>query len=67
MTNGNTSATAGVQKDDNVFIQYLLQWHRRRGNWRSKLYPDTLRNALTDTNADSIVTRGDSDGHANSS
>ena len=49
------------------FCAVLLQRVRWRGYWRSKLHPYTLWNALTNTIADSIVTRGDSDGHANSS
>ena len=31
--NGNTSATAGVQRDDNCFNQVLLQWLRWSGYW----------------------------------
>ena len=53
------------------FCAGLLQWVRWRRYWRSKLYPDTLRNALTNTIADriadTIVTRGEPDVHANSS
>ena len=56
-----------MQRDDTVFIQYFCNGVRRRGYWRSKLYPDTLRNALTNTITDCIVTSGDPDVHANSS
>ena len=49
--NGNTSATAGVQKNDTVFTQYLLQWHRWRGYRRPKLHAARLWHAVTDTNS----------------
>ena len=46
--NGNTSATAGVQKNDTTFTQYLQRvWWR--GYWRPKLHPARLRHAFTDT------------------
>ena len=46
--NGNTSATAGVQKNDTTFTQYFLQRHRWRGYWRTKLHAARLRHADTD-------------------
>ena len=47
VTDGNTSATAGVQRDNTFFTQYLLQRLRRRGDWRTKLclFPATLPNS----------------------
>ncbi len=43
LTNGNSSATAGVQKDDTTFDQVLLQRLRWRSYWRPKLYPANLQ------------------------
>ena len=47
VSNGNTSATAGVQRDNTFFTQVLLQRLRRRCDWRTKLclYPGTLPNS----------------------
>ena len=47
VTNGNTSATAGVQRDNTFFTQVLLQRLRWCGDWRTKLflYPGTLPNS----------------------
>ena len=60
VSNGNTSATAGVQRDDSTFVRTL----RRLGcscYWRAKLYPAALWNAFS--NADSY-SDGDSNRHS---
>ena len=35
---GNTTATAGVQRDNTFFDQYFCNGLRRCGYWRAKLY-----------------------------
>ena len=43
VTNGNTSATAGVQKNDTAFDQYFCNGSGNAGYWRAKLHPAKLR------------------------
>ena len=47
VSNGNTSATAGVQRDNTFFTQVLLQRLRWCCDWRTKLclFPATLPNS----------------------
>ena len=70
VTNGNTSATAGVQRDNTFFTQYLLQRLRRRGDWRTKLclYPGTLPNSYAIYHSESnsyIHANAHTNGHSN--
>ena len=58
--NGNTSATAGVQRDDSTFVQYFCNGAGVRCYWRAKLYPAALWNSITNPNGNSDSYR---DGH----
>ena len=72
VSGSNTSATAGVQRDNTFLTQVLLQWLRRRCDWRTKLYlyPATLPKSdpkshaiyLTESNS-YIHANGDSNSH----
>ncbi len=55
VTNGNTSATAGVQRDDSTFVQVLLQRCGYACYWRAKLYPAALWNSITNTNYQQLL------------
>ena len=56
MDSGNTSATAGVQKDVAPnFTQDLLQRCRYACYWWAKLHADTLRESDAYANRDTIV------------
>ena len=55
VSSGNTSATAGVQKNDTAFDQVLLQWCGHACYWRAKLHPDPVR--ISDANAYGIAKR----------
>ena len=65
VTGGNTSATAGVQRDDSTFVQVLLQRLGCSCYWRAKLYPAALWNSITNPNGycDATATRPLRDGH----
>ena len=54
VTNGNTSATAGVQKNDTAFDQYFCNGAGHACYWRAKLHPDTVQSV---TNAYGIAKR----------
>ena len=49
VTSGNTSATAGVQKNDTAFDQYFCNGAGHACYWRAKLHPDTVH--IADANA----------------
>ena len=53
VTNGNTSATAGVQKDNTVLYPAFCNGSGGAATGGQSLHPDTLRNALTNAIADS--------------
>ena len=49
VTNGNTSATAGVQKNDTAFDQYFCNGSGSACYRRAKLHPDAVRTSPTPT------------------
>ena len=60
---GNTSATAGVQKNDTTFDSGLLQRRRRCGYWRAKLHDIAVWNPIAHTNSHSY---SEADSHCDS-
>ena len=66
VSNGNTSATAGVQRDDNCLYSILLRWLRGCGQRPPNLQ---LRRCNANPNANCYTDRhpnGDSDGNSTS-